>query len=199
MMKPHLNLCFPVAILIFCQALAHAEPEHSGIAIDVKKIGETVIVDANFVVPASQHEVWDVLTDFDHMVKFLPNLQFSKVVAGSENKIQVEQKGRVAYGVLSFSFHNVREVDLAPYHEIRSHLVRGNLKKGEGTTQLIAEGNGTRVVYHNESLSGFWPGAAVSLSVVEKASREQFDAMKIEILRRKGVAGNGDSAGAVAR
>jgi len=199
MTKPQLNLRLLFCILIFCQALAHAETENPGIAIEVKKSGETVIVDASFVVPASQHEVWDVLTDFDHMVKFLPNLQFSKVITGSENKLQVEQKGRVAYGLLSFSFDNVREVDLAPYHEIRSHLISGNLKKGEGTTQLIAEGNGTRVLYHNESLPGFWLGAAVSLAAVEKASRDQFEAMKNEILRRKAAPGNGGPAGASAR
>lgn len=192
MMNMRLNLSVLFVCLVFCQSLAYAEPDHHGITIDVKKTGETVIVDANFLVPASLHEVWDVLTDYDHMAKFLPNLQFSKVIAGSANKIQVAQKGRVMYGLLSFSFDNVREVDLAPYHEIRSRLVSGSLKNGTGMTQLTAEGNATRLVYHNESLPGFWLGAAVSLSVVEKASREQFDALKSEILRRKASVGNGD-------
>lgn len=192
MITPRITLIFMVGILFFSRGLAHAELQNPSITIEVKKSGEAVMVDASFVVPASQHEVWEVLTDFDHMAKFLPNLQSSKVIAGGANKLQVEQKGRVAYGLLSFSFDNVRDVELAPYHEIRSHLVSGNLKKGEGTTQLIPEGTGTRVVYHNESLPGFWLGAAVSLSVVEKASREQFEAMKNEILHRK-AAGNGES------
>jgi carbon monoxide dehydrogenase subunit G len=196
MMKPHLHFRLLVGLWIFCQALfAHAETERPGVVLEVKKNGETVIVDAHFSVPANQHEVWDVLTDFDHMAKFLPNLESSKVIAGSANKVQVEQKGRIAYGLLSFSFENIRDVELAPYHEIRSHLVSGNLKKGEGMTQLTSEGSVTRVVYHNESLPGSWLGAAVSLSVIEKASREQFEAIKNEILRRKS-AGNGDLAGA---
>jgi carbon monoxide dehydrogenase subunit G len=194
-MTRHLNLRWLMGMLILCQSLvAQAEAEQSTSSIEVKKSGETVIVNASFLVAASQHEVWEVLTDFDHMAKFLPNLQSSRVIAGGPDKIQVEQKGRIKYGLLSFSFDNVREVELAPYHEIRSHLVSGNLKKGEGTTQLLPEGNGTRVVYHNESLPGFWLGASVSLSVVEKASREQFEAMRNEILRRK-AAGNGDLAG----
>jgi carbon monoxide dehydrogenase subunit G len=195
-MKPHLHFRLLLGICFFCQAFfAHAEPERPGIVLEVKKNGETVIVDAHFAVSANQHEVWDVLTDFDHMAKFLPNLESSKVLAGGVNKVQVEQKGRITYGLLSFSFENIRDVELSPYQEIRSHLVSGNLKKGEGMTQLISEGSSTRVVYHNESLPGSWLGAAVSLSVIEKASREQFEAIKNEILRRKS-AGNGDVAGA---
>lgn len=168
-------------------AMADPVQEHEP-AIRIKKSGDTVIVDVTLFVPATPHESWAVLTDYDRMAQFLPNLQFSKIVETAGNKIQVSQKGNVTYGLLSFSFDSVREVVLTPYREIRSHVLSGSIKQAHGTTQLVPEGEGTRIVHHSESIPGIWVPPIIGKKIIESEIREQYSEMLKEILRRKAAA-----------
>jgi ribosome-associated toxin RatA of RatAB toxin-antitoxin module len=176
-----LACCFTMA------ATADAAPDQEA-EIQVKKSGETLIVDVNLSVPASPRETWDVLADYDHMAQFLPNLQFSKIIETAGNKILVSQKGQVAYGPLSFSFDSVREVVLTPYSEIRSKVISGSIKQASGTTHLVPDGEATRIVHHSESVSGIWVPPLVGKKIIAGEIREQYDAMRKEILRRKAAA-----------
>ncbi|MGH8808943.1 MAG: SRPBCC family protein [Noviherbaspirillum sp.] len=72
-------------------AAAHADAAQ-GIAIDVGKQGDVVVVDVDFMVPATPGEAWEALTDFDRMADFLPKLEFSKKINGAGNQLQVAQK-----------------------------------------------------------------------------------------------------------
>lgn len=179
-------LFFAIGIYVWCQPLALADPgPDKSVAVEVTKNGNMLIVDATILLPATPHEVWEVLTDYDHMVKFLRNLQVSKIVEGADNKIQVAQKGKATYGPLTFSFDTVREVELKPYQEIRSRVIRGSVKHGQGTTQLIPDGIGTRIVYHNETMPNYWLPPGIGPALVKKEIRAQFEDMKTEMLRRK--------------
>lgn len=173
-----LACCFAVA------ATADAVPDQEA-EIQVKKSGDTVIVDVTLSMPASLRETWDVLTDYDHMAQFLPNLQFSKIIETADNKILVSQKGQVTYGPLTFSFDSVREVVLTPYSEIRSQVISGSIKQARGTTHLVPDGETTRIVHHSESVSGIWVPPFVGKKIIAGEIREQYDAMRKEILRRK--------------
>ena len=180
------TLVLAVGIMVFCAPPAHsgAEQEKS-IAIEVNKNGSMIVVDATVILAATPHETWAVLTDYDHMVRFLHNLQFSKIIEGAVNKIQVAQKGKATYGPLSFSFDTVREVELKPYQEIRSRVISGSIKQGSGTTRLIPEGSGTRIVYHNETMPNYWLPPGIGPTLVKQEIRAQFEDMISEILRRQ--------------
>src|SRR3989442_8489571 len=102
-----------IAILI---ALANADDDQ-GIDVFVKKIGEVVIVDAEFDVPATQRQAWDVLVDYEHMTQFIPNLRSSRVLQRDDSKLRVSQSSKVPFGILSISVDTVRDVDLKPYSE----------------------------------------------------------------------------------
>jgi ribosome-associated toxin RatA of RatAB toxin-antitoxin module len=173
--------CFAVAAT--ADAVQDQETE-----IQIKKSGETLIVDVNLSVPASPHETWDVLTDYDHMAQFLPNLQFSKIIEAAGNKILVSQKGQVTYGPLSFSFDSVREVVLTPYSEIRSQVISGSIKQASGTTRLLPDGEETRIVHHSESVPGIWVPPLIGKKIIASEIRQQYGEMRKEIMRRKAAA-----------
>lgn len=180
------KLIFAIGILVFWQSLAHADPEpDKSIAIEVSERGEMVVIDATIILSATPHEAWEVLTDYDHMVEYLHNLQFSKIIYGANNKIQVAQKGHASFGPLSYAFDTVREVDLKPYQEIRSRVIGGSIKQGIGSIQLIPEGSSTRLVYHNETVPNYWFPPVIGPALVRKEIRLQFEDMKDEILRRR--------------
>lgn len=163
---------------------SEAEPERD-VTVNVRKNGDTIVVDVSFTVPATQQEAWNVLTDFDHMNEFISNLQSSKVVSRNGNRLQVAQVGKAARGMLSFAFESVRDVELMPYSTIRSRLLSGNMQKMDGATQLSPESSGTRVEFHGESIPSVWVPPVLGVKFIGSEVQEQFREMRMEILKRK--------------
>ena len=79
-------------------------------------------------VPASPEETWEVLTDFDKMAQILSNVDSSRVVNRDGNLIQVAQKSHASVGLVRLSLDNLRQIELIPNREIRSRLLKGDLK-----------------------------------------------------------------------
>lgn len=175
-----------LVLIACCSPLACAAEEQDGeVVVTAQKKSGEVLIDAYFSVPATQRETWAVLTDFAHMAQFVSNLQVSEVIEKSGDRMKILQKGKTAHGLLSFSFESIREVEMRPYEYIHSHTISGTMKKSEGTTRLVAEGNDTRVTYHSESISGVWIPPLIGTTFIENEVRSQFQDMRKEILRRK--------------
>ncbi|MFD2273541.1 SRPBCC family protein [Undibacterium arcticum] len=79
--------------------------------------------------PTTQRQAWNVLVDYEHMTRFVPNLRTSIVVERGDSRLRVSQTSTVPFGFLSMSVDTVRDVDLKPYSQIRSHVISGTLKK----------------------------------------------------------------------
>ncbi|MDE2118254.1 MAG: SRPBCC family protein [Betaproteobacteria bacterium] len=173
-------------------AAAFADPQHDkDIEVKVQVVGDNVIVDLSLVVPATQQQVWAVLTDFDHMAGFISNLKESRVVSSLADTTKVFQRGTAKYGPISFPFESTREMQLTPFDKIRSHMISGNMRRMEGTTQLVDEGAQTRIIYHTDSIPGVWIPPIVGKVFIEHEIREQFQEMRNEIIRRKQMTSQG--------
>ena len=173
-------------------ATAFADPrQDEDIEVKVQVSGGNVIVDLSLVVPATRQQVWAVLTDFDHMAGFISNLKESRVVSTLADTMKVFQRGSAKYGPISFAFESTREMKLDPFDKIQSHLISGNMRKMEGTTQLVDEGAQTRIIYHTDSIPGVWIPPIVGKVFIEHEIREQFQQIRDEIIRRKQVSGQG--------
>lgn len=183
------NLLLVSALTIFSRFAAHAESAPGsgtqGIDVTAKKVSNMVVIDVSMLVEATPREAWDVLTDYDHMPKFLPNLQSSKILSKSPTRLEVAQKGGATHGPISITFDVVREVQLKPYSEIISHVISGDLKKVDGTTRLVPEGDGTRITFHSESIPNVWVPPGIGPALIENETREQFGDMRAEIVKRR--------------
>ena len=153
--------------------------------VRVERAGGNFTVDVTMHAPMAPAQAWAVLTDFEHMAEFVPNLTSSQVTERSDTVLKVAQKGVAHYGVFSTPFESVREIHLAPLHEIRAHGLGGNIQHMESLMQLEAEGTGTRLTYHAEVLPGFWFPPLVGPSLVRHETAEQFSAMLHEMMRRQ--------------
>ncbi|HWZ46721.1 MAG TPA: SRPBCC family protein, partial [Herbaspirillum sp.] len=81
------------------QSAAFGDTRHDqDLTINVQKSDGMLVVDVDMLVEASPSEVWAVLTDYDHMAQFLPNLRSSKVIEKVDGKIKLDQSGAVSYG-----------------------------------------------------------------------------------------------------
>ena len=152
----------------------------------VTKDGATFTVEAEFSVAATPEEVWDVITDFDRMSQIVTAVDSSKVVSRDGNLIQVSQKSHASAGLVKLSTESLREVQLTPPKEMRSHLLKGDLKSSDFTTRVIDEGGGiTKVSVSGKFVAGALTAGVITPDTVEAQTRRQYQELREEILRRK--------------
>jgi carbon monoxide dehydrogenase subunit G len=152
--------------------------------LDVAFEGDTYIVNAIFIAPVPKAVAWDVLTDFDHLAAWVPNVTDSKAIKREDAFVTVEQKGVAKYGAASFPYTTERRIELRPPSAIKTAQVKGNMRRVESSIMLETEGNTTRIVYHLEIVPSAFAGAVMSKKFVEHEVGEQFTAIVGEMTRR---------------
>ena len=152
--------------------------------LDVTYEGDAYIVNAVFFAPAPPNVAWDVLTDFDKLQGWVPNVAESKVVKREDSAVFVEQRGVAKYGAASFPYVTERRIELRPPSGIKTAQIKGSMKRVESTIALEADGKGTRIVYHLEIVPSLLAGAVMSKRFVESEVGEQFTAIVGEMTRR---------------
>ena len=162
----------------------HAAGDSPIRSITVKYEGDTYITDAVMFAPVQTALAWDVLTDFDHMAQWVPNVVESKVLKRENNSVTIEQRGQAKFGAASFPYVTERQMEMNKPLTIRSVQVKGNLKRVESLMKLDADGNGTRLTYHIEIVPSFMASTVMSKSFLEHEIAEQFTAIIGEMTRR---------------
>ena len=165
-------------------ANADADADRS-VDVSVRMQGDEVIVDVNCHVRATPQEAWAVMTDYDHATEFISKLEKSVILSRTGDTLLVSQKGRMGYGPFSVPIETVTEIRLTPYERMQPRLASGNMKKNDGTTRLIPDATGTRIVYHLESIPETWVPPIIGRAIVEFETRARFGQLLDEILRRK--------------
>jgi carbon monoxide dehydrogenase subunit G len=150
----------------------------------------TLSLSISYRVPVSPREAWAVLTDFEHMADFIPNLDSSRVLQRTDKRIEVEQNGSAGIGLLSFHYESRRQVEITPFQSIRSHTLSGNARV-ESTMVLTPAGSGTLLSYHATAVPDLpLPGSLIN-SYFNDMLEKQFKAMGREMLRRSQAGGEG--------
>ena len=139
-------------------------------------------------VSATQHEVWNVLTDYDHMADFVGNLESSAVISRNGNTLDVMQKGTAHYGLLSFPFETVRRIVLTPPHEIHSRIMSGEMTGSEIVTRITGDGAITQVSVRSRYVPTIWMPPIIGPSVIASETRKQWFTLREEVLRRRALA-----------
>lgn len=147
-----------------------------------------VRIEAETAIQASAREVWEVLTDFENLPRFISNIAASKVLARNGNVVRVAQTGKGGFGPFTFEFQSVRELTLTPYEKFESRMIEGNMKRFRGTTRLESTEGVTRVRYQSEAVPDTALPLGLARSTIEAETREHYLEIGREVLRRKGSA-----------
>ena len=153
--------------------------------VRVERAGDHFTVDLSLYAPVPPALAWAVLTDFERMSDFVPNLVSSEVIGRSESMLNVRQKGVSRFGFFSMHFESVQETRLTPQSEIRAHGVSGNFRRMDSVMQLKAEGAGTRLTYHADVQPDFWFPPLIGPAMARRDMAQQFSAMLREMMRRQ--------------
>lgn len=186
--------CAPVRLGLLLLALllpaagasaADAPPAVATDDVRVARIAGGFTIDMAAHAPVSRELAWEVLTDFEHMASFVPNLKTSQVTERSSELIRVRQTGTARYGVFWTDFESEREIRLFFPREIRSLGIRGNVRHMESLMRLEPEPGGTLLRYHAQIQPDFWLPPLLGPAFVQHETAEQFSAMIREMVRRR--------------
>jgi hypothetical protein len=181
-MRPMVRLGF----MLFAAALMSlAQASDDDIEVAVKRDGPRVTVDVRMPVAATAEQVWEVLTDYEGAPRFISKLHESRVLSRSADRLVVSQKGTAGFGPFSVEVESVREVRLVPPRRMESRAISGNAGPSWTDTELIARPGGTEIIHHAESEPDFWVPPLIGPAVIESDTRERFQELREEILRRK--------------
>lgn len=94
--------------------------------------------------------LWKVLTDYDHLSDFIPNLASSTLLSRDSNRVRLKQVGSQTLMGFKFSaeVHLELEEDLSN-GILRFHLLKGDFRRFEGSWRMkeLPEGKGSWLLY----------------------------------------------------
>jgi ribosome-associated toxin RatA of RatAB toxin-antitoxin module len=154
--------------LCFCLLLALALPamaQRPGLDVSVEKLetdtGNVYQVNARGEVAAAPEAVWRILTDYERMPGFVPDLHSAKVLSRSGDQVVLEQTGSARLLFFRRHIHLVVQVREQPLSRIDVSLVNGDMLVYHCSWRLVPvpDTGGTRVVYSGTMAPKFYvPG-----------------------------------------
>lgn len=153
-------------------------------AVSVSKRDGTYTVNASAEIHATPQTVWEVLTDFEHFTRFVPDMRLSHVLSGSGNAVIVEQKGVADILFFHRLIDAVMAVDMQPQTTIQFHAIRGNLRMMKGSWTIKPTSTGCHIEYASVSVPDFWTPPLIAPLLVRSEVQEQIDGVIAEIDRR---------------
>jgi hypothetical protein len=180
-LKGRVGLLLTVLLFAGNPSIAADSPIRS---IDVTYDGETYVLNAVMFAPVAQSVAWDVLTDFDHMAQWVPNVAESKVLTRQDMSVTIEQRGVAKYGLATFPYTTERKIEMKPLDAIKSTQLKGSMRRVESMMLLEQDGKGTRLNYHLEIVPSALANALLSKRFLEREITEQFGAIVGEMQRR---------------
>jgi ribosome-associated toxin RatA of RatAB toxin-antitoxin module len=95
--------------------------------------GRQTFIGANIYVPCSAEQVWQVLTDYDRLADFIPNLEQSRCIDTSKpNQVRLEQMGSECFFNLKFCARVVLDMVEHFPNRIDFSMVEGDFKSFVG-------------------------------------------------------------------
>jgi ribosome-associated toxin RatA of RatAB toxin-antitoxin module len=161
-------------------------PAADDVAVQVERQGDSIEVKARASVAAAQTLVWQVLTDYDGLARFIPGISRSVVRDRQGNRMVVDQAGEARFLVFAFPIEVRLEITEGAPDWIVSRAVSGNFKRMTGRYDLRADAarGVCRLQYEGQLEPDFALPPVVGLAAMRGMIEAQFTAMVAEIERR---------------
>lgn len=117
----------------------------AGVTIQTEKLeGQQRRIFAFTDMPFTTEQVWQILTDYDNLSNFIPNLSHSQRLSHPEGGIRLEQIGSQCFLNIKFCARVVLDMVEAFPCELRFSMVEGDFRQFEGrwTLERMAETQG---------------------------------------------------------
>jgi len=162
----------------------------AGEAIETRIVrqGEYITVNASALMQVDARIAWEVLSDYDNLAQFIPDMKSSRVVSRDANRVLVEQKGEFGFFFYRQPVDVVLEVVEEPRRRIDARRISGNIRDLETHYELKASDAGVKLDYVGRFIPEFSVPALFGMPMVRRIVERRFRAMVEEIVRRDAVA-----------
>ena len=156
------------------------------LSVEAERRGERVEVRARALIAAPVAVVWEVLTDYEHLPRFIPGIAKSVVRLRDAGRVLVEQSGEARFLFFSFPIEVRLEVTERPPQWISSRAVAGNVRRMSGRYEIQPDTERGTVLlrYVGEIEPDFELPPLIGVAALRSTAAEQFTAMVAEIERR---------------
>jgi ribosome-associated toxin RatA of RatAB toxin-antitoxin module len=145
-------------------------------------------VKATGLVRAAQQQAWNVLTDYERLQDFVPDLRSSTLLARNGQEAIVEQHSESGFLFLSQTVHLVVRVTEQPFSTIDVALISGDMRSYSAHWELapvVHNGTeGTRINFSGVIEPAFFIPPFVGKSMVQVNIKRMVEAVLGEIDKR---------------
>ena len=150
----------------------------------IERQGEYITVSASALMQVDARIAWEVLSDYDNLARFIPDMTSSRAVSRSGNRVLVEQKGEFGFFFYRQPVDVLLEVLEVPPHRIDARRIAGNIRELETRYELGTSAAGVRFDYSGRFIPDFSVPPLIGMPIVRRIVERRFRAMVEEIVRR---------------
>ena len=181
---PRLPRILAIAALLLTPGLAAADERNGGAPVTVTRVDGAYVVHAQFSVSQSAAEVIAVLTDYDGIPRFLPDIRRSVVRSREGSRTTVEQEAVSSVMLFSRRVHLLLEIDESADALVFRDTSGRSFDRYEGAWRLSPSGDATLVRYELQARPAFSVPEFVLIRLFRRDSRETITRIAAEIARR---------------
>ena len=168
--------------IILLAAVAQA----AEVTVHAARSGDVIQVEARAEFEGSLTHAWQVLTDYDRLAAFVPDLQVSHVVSRERNSALVEQKGAARLLFFSYPMDVRLAVTEYPRERVESRAVAGNFREMQNTYTLEMRNGRVLLRYLGRMVPDFYVPPLIGTFVIRRSVESTFRALVDEIERVQG-------------
>jgi carbon monoxide dehydrogenase subunit G len=173
-------------IVVLSILSAPALGANTPVSVDVERgADKAYVVDAAFDVNVPPSVVWEVLTDYEGIGRFVSSIRYSTIKKREAGRVLLEQQGVGRAWIVSLPMHVVLDVREQDQRVLAFRDVCGkSFTTYEGTWELSTIGGGTRVTYRLTADPNGRQPAMLARSAIRGSVRKLLDEVRHEILAR---------------
>jgi ribosome-associated toxin RatA of RatAB toxin-antitoxin module len=145
------------------------EDDLPDVVVQVEKIAERQRkISAHIQIPHPVERIWKLLTDYEGLCDFIPNLAKSSLLEHPDGGIRLEQIG--SQRLLKFNFSARVVLDLEEYFpkEIKFSMVEGDFKAFSGSWYFQPDADGEQPRTHVSYTIQVWPKLTMPITIIER-------------------------------
>lgn len=172
------------AFVVLCLGLAPLA-QSAEVSVRAARDGEVLVIEASAEFEGDIAQTWRVLTDYDRLAEFIPNLRTSKVVARTGGEITVEQKGEARLLFFSYPVEVRLTITESPPAKVVSRAVSGNFREMSSVYALERREGRVRLTYSGRMVPDFFVPPLIGTWVLRHNVEVTFSALVDEMVRRQ--------------
>src|SRR5688572_28208129 len=126
------------------------------VVVHAARDGDVLLIEAVAEFEGTTAQAWQVLTDYDRLQQFIPNLSLSRVIARGRNGVTLEQKGEARLLFFSIPIEVTLAINEFPPGKVVARAVAGNFRDMSGVYLLESQGGRVRLRYSGRMTPDFF-------------------------------------------